>query len=166
MKRCMELQIKGEYETTILIQNMFNTYVFKTENRNIVTDEGLNLILKMVIGESDEKFGSVHVGKNSTEPSSLDTVTTFTQPISLDNYDIDINGNNLIYKINTSGEKIDNTCEIGIWSNGSSPKLITRDVHENYDIPSSAIVTIQYSLELSNKEKSTEEITEENNNND
>ena len=160
------MEIKGEYEVNILIQNMFNSYVFAEKNHNIVTNEGLNLILEMISGKTTEKLGHVYVGKNNAEPSQLDTVTTFTQPISLDNYDININGNKLIYKINTSGEKIDNTCEIGIWSNGVPPKLITRDVHENYDIPGSAIVTIQYSLELSNKEKSTEEITEENNSND
>ena len=160
----MELLIKGEYETSILIQNMFNSYILRTKNTNIVTNAGLNMILRMLIGDTDESLGSVHVGKNSTEASSLDTTGTFTQPVSLDDYTIEVDGNKIIYKINTNGENIDNTCEIGIWSNGTNPTLITRDVHDNYDIPNSAIVTIKYSLKLSNKE--TMETLEENTNND
>lgn len=163
------MEIKGEYEVNILIQNMFNSYVFAEKNHNIVTNEGLNLILEMISGKTTEKLGHVYVGKNNAEPSQLDTYSTLKSPLPLTNDDIEIDGNMLTYTIECVGSDIDNTCEIGICSDGNDKTLITRDVHDNYDVPSSAIITIKYSLILTNKkdeEVIEEPIEEEENSND
>ena len=55
-----------------------------------------------------------------------------------------------MYTITTEGRNITGTSEIGIWSNDESV-LITRDVHDTYDVPDSATITLKYSLILSNK---------------
>ena len=161
------MEIKGEYEVNILIQNMFHSYRFTEKNHNIVTNWGLNLILEMISGRTTEKLGHVHVGKNSAEASPLDTYNNSLTPLTND--DIEIDGNMLTYTIECDGSDIYNTCEIGICSDGENKTLITRDVHDNYDVPSSAIITIKYSLILTNKkdeEVIEEPIEEEENNND
>ena len=152
MKRYTEVQIKGDYEITFLIQNMFNSYTLTTRNSNIVTDEGLNIILQMLCGKTTRKFGTVYIGDNSTDASPLDTVSTFSHPTQLNASDIDVVENVLTYTINVDGSAINDTCEIGIWSDGDNPVLITRDVHDSYVVPSSAIITIKYKLTLSNRE--------------
>lgn len=161
------MQIKGEYEVTFLIQNMFHSYVLTTRDSNIVTDEGLNFILQVLGDKTTKKFGAVHVGKNDDEPTPLDTTSTFNSQVALNSYEIDVEGNTLTYSISTDGSYIDNTCEIGIWSDGTNPVLVTRDVHDRYDVPSSAIITIKYSLTLTNKaEEETQQTEEEENSND
>ena len=152
------MKIKGEYEVNILLQNMFGSYLFTEKNHNIVTDEGLSLILEMISGKTTERLGHVHVGKNSAEASPLDTYNNSLTPLTND--DIIVEGNTLSYVIECDGSDIDTTCEIGICSDGNNKTLITRDVHDTYDVPRSAIITIKYSLTLTNKEEE-EEIIEE-----
>lgn len=154
------MEIKGEYEVNILLQNMFSSYMFTEKNHNIVTDEGLNFILEILGGKTTKKFGHVHVGKNNAEPSPLDNYNTLNTPTPLNNDDMDVNGNVLTYTIECDGADIDGTCEIGICSDGNSKVLITRDVHDTYDVPSSAIITIKYSLVLINKGEEVEIIEE------
>lgn len=158
------MEIKGEYEVNILLQNMFNSYVFTEKNHNIVTNEGLNLILEMISGKTSKKLGNVHVGRNNAEPSPLDNYSTLDAPICkptpLTNDDVAVNGNILTYTIDCNGSDIYNTCEIGICSDGNDKTLITRDVHDSYDVPSSAIITIKYSLILTNKESEVEVVEE------
>ena len=151
------MEIKGEYEVNILLQNMFGSYLFTEKNHNIVTDEGLSLMLKMISGDTTERLGHVHVGKNSAEASPLDTYNNSLKPLTND--DIRVERNALTYTIECNGEDIDGTCEIGICSDGNNKTLITRDVHDTYDVPGSAIITIKYSLVLTNKGR--EEIVEQ-----
>lgn len=150
------MEIKGKYEVNILVQNMFHSYRFTEKNHNIVTNDGLNLILEMISGKTTERLGHVYVGRNNAEPSSFDNYSTLNSPLPLTNDDIEVNGNILTYTIECKGSDIDNTCEIGICSDGENKTLITRDVHDNYNVPSSAIITIKYSLILTNKEDEEE----------
>lgn len=154
------MEIKGEYEVSILIQNMFHSYVFIEKNHNIVTNEGLSLMLEILGGKTTKKLGKVHIGMNDAVPSSLDNYETFNTPTPLDNYKIEVDNNILTYIIECDGADIDNTCEIGICSDGNNKTLITRDVHDPYDVPSSAIITIKYSLVLNNKGEEVESIEE------
>lgn len=160
------MEVKGEYEITITIQNMFNSYSLTTKNSNIVTDEGLNFILQILAKKTTSSFGEVHVGTNSNEASRLDTVSTFSHPLkSIPRDRIDVEKNKLTYVINADGSDIDGTCEIGILSDDEKV-LITRDVHNPYDVPNSAKITIRYSLTLTNKTDNIEEVEEEENSND
>ena len=156
------MEIKGEYEVSILIQNMFHSYVFIEKNHNIVTNEGLNLMLEILGGKTSKRLSNVHVGKNDAEPSSLDNYDTLISPVALPFNDdtISVDGNVLTYTIECNGADIYNTCEIGICSDGNNKTLITRDVHDSYDVPSSAIITIRYSLVLNNKGEEVENIEE------
>ena len=151
------MNIKGEYEFTISIQNMFHNYKFITKNHNIVTDEGLILILKCALNQSEEFLGNVYVGKNDVEAKKSDTINTFKYPIALPHTSIDVTTNSIIYNILTDGENIDETTEIGIW--GTDGSLVTRDVHDRYDIPHSAQISLKYMLTLTNK--NNEELEEE-----
>lgn len=158
------MQIKGEYEVDILIQNMFHSYNIITKNHNIVTNEGLNFILQILAQKTDKQLGEVYVGTNTTEASSLDNKESFSSSaIKIPSTDRTVENNKLTYIIKTSGDKINGTSEIGIWSSDDNI-VITRDVHDRYDVPDSAIITIKYSLTLTNKE--TIEAEEEENNND
>lgn len=150
------MEIKGEYEIEILIQNMFNSYTLTIRNSNIVTNTGLNFILQVLGGKTNETLGEVHVGTNSTQASNLDTTSSFTSPVELPKTSIEVEGNRLTYIIHTKGEKLNGTNEIGIWSS-EEDVLITRDVHDTYDMPNSAEIKIKYSLTLTNKETVEEE---------
>ena len=157
------MQIKGEYEMDILIQNMFNSYNIVTRNSNVVTNEGLNFILRILARKTNLEMGNVCVGTNTTEASAIDNIDSFTPTAILEPKDIDVENNKLTYIIETSGTNINGTYEIGILSSDENI-AITRDVHDRYDVPNSAIITIKYSLTLTNKE--TIESEEEENSND
>lgn len=157
------MEIKGEYEMDILIQNMFNSYNIVTRNSNVVTNEGLNFILRILARKTNAEMGNICVGTNTTEPSIIDNTESFTPTAMLQPKDIDVENNKLTYIINTDGANINGTYEIGIFSSDENI-AITRDVHDRYDVPNSAIITIKYSLTLTNKE--TIEVEEEENSND
>lgn len=144
------IEIRGEYEITVLIQNMFHSYCFVEKNHNIVTDGGLNFIMQILARKTTKSLGNIWVGTNTTEPTPLDDVSTFQNATSLQHSSIQTYDNVLVYTITTEGRNITGTSEIGIWSNDESV-LITRDVHDTYDVPDSATITLKYSLILSNK---------------
>lgn len=143
--------IKGEYEFHIIIQNMFNTYEFVEKNHNLVTDKGLELIFKCALGESDEHFGNIIVGDNITDPKPTDTYSTFTNPTTLETPSPSLENNMVMYELTVGGGDITKTCEIGIVGDADeNPTLITRDVHDRYDIPPTAMITLKYMLMLKN----------------
>ena len=152
--------IKGEYEFHIVIQNMFNTYELIEKNHNLVTNKGLELIFKCALGESDEHFGSIIVGKNIEDPKPTDDYSTFNTPIHLTTPSPTLDDNMIIYKLEINGSDINETCEIGIIGDADeNPTLITRDVHDRYNIPPTAIITLKYMLILKNIDN--EELEEE-----
>ena len=150
------MQIKGSYEVSILIQNMFNSYMFIERNHNIVTESGLNFILQLIANKSTTSLGKIHVGTNDGYPSPYDDVSTFENAQALSHSSITVEDNVLTYNVSTEGRNISGTNEIGIWSNDETI-LVTRDVHDTYDVPDNATITIKYSLELSNKSEEEEE---------
>ena len=151
------INIVGEYELDINIQNMFNTYNLIIKNHNLVTEKGLEFILKCITNQTTERLGNIIVGYNQQDPSLSDTYDTFTNPQDLQNDPPVVEENVLIYKATIDGSVLHNTTEIGIL--GTKNTLITRDVHDRYDIPYNALITLQYTLTLSNIEN--EEIEEE-----
>ena len=140
---------------------MFNSYSLTIRNSNIVTNNGLNFILQVLGGKTDETLGEVFVGKNSVEASVLDNTASFTSPVEVPKTSVEVDDNKLTYIIHTKGDVLNETTEIGIWSSEENV-LITRDVHDTYDMPSSAEIKIKYSLTLTNQEI----IEEEENSND
>lgn len=155
------MNIQGEYEINILIQNMFNSYNLIIKNHNIVTSQGLSFILQCVVNQSNAHFGKVHIGKNSDIATMDDTINTFSQSVELDSAPPVVENNQLTYTINTTGEVLNDTTEIGIWSDDEKI-LVTRDVHDRYDIPSDAQITLTYTLTINNTEEEKGEEEEEN----
>ena len=147
------MKIKGEYEIDILIQNMFNSYNFKTRGHNIVTDGGLDFILQCCVNQQNQHFGDVFVGTNGDEPTLEDTINTITtdQNKKLSNGEIVVANNQLTYTYSTTGTVLNGTREIGILSENKDV-LITRDVHDRYDIPTDAQINLTYTLTISNSE--------------
>lgn len=146
------MNIKGKYEFDILIQNMFNSYHFTIKNHNIVTKKGLDFILQCCINQQNKHFGNVCVGTNSTKPTIDDTVSNFTITKEFNDANVTVDDNDLIYTIQLKGSDIHNTTEIGIFSENKDI-LITRDVHDRYDIPTDAQITLKYTLSITNEEK-------------
>ena len=146
------MKIKGEYEFHIHIQNMFNTYTLVTKNHNFVTEQGLNLMLKCIGGiNNDEQINRIVVGKGTGSISLSDTFSTFYSPTILYPDSVVLENGSLIFNITTNGEVIDETTEIGLLNNNVvSPTLITRDIHDKYMIPSTAMINLKYILTLEN----------------
>ena len=151
------MNIKGEYEFDILIQNMFNSYNLRIKNHNIVTREGLDFILGCCINQNDQFFGNVFVGTNPAEASIDDTVDIFRKSKEFTDAEKSVENNQLIYSTALVGSDINDTTEIGIFSENEDI-LITRDVHDRYDIPADAQITFTYNLTIANEEN---EIIEE-----
>lgn len=147
------MNIKGEYEIDILIQNMFNSYNFKTKGHNLVTNEGLDFILQCCLNLQNQHFGGVYVGMNDNEESLEDTIDTIRLNPNkrLSDGDVSISNNQIIYTYASVGSVIADTSEIGILSENEDV-LITRDVHDRYDIPTDAQITLKYTLTINNSE--------------
>lgn len=151
------MHIKGEYWVNIQIQNMFHTYNIRINHHNLVTNQGVELIMKCATNTNNENewFGSVHTGKNNTPPTREDTVETFnTTGLPNENGELTtpkptIEKNTLTYNISTDGSFIDGTSEIGVWSKDKKT-LISRDVHETWSVPTGSIINIKYMFTINN----------------
>lgn len=150
------MNIKGEYELNITIPTMFNSYNLMIKNHNIVTKKGLDFILQCCVNQQNQHFGNVCVGSRTAEATIDDTVNDFRIVNEFTEHKIVVENNELIYNIELQGHDIDNTTEIGIFSEDKTI-LITRDVHDRYDIPTDAQITLKYTLSITNEEKEKEE---------
>lgn len=149
------MKIKGEYTYTILIQNMFHTYIFRTNHHNLVTDDGLELALKCMTGTNNGvTFGDVHVGTGTLEPQLTDTLEQFTDKEALNEaneceVEIVPEKNKITYNITGDGEKINSTTEIGVWSTDEKT-LVSHDRHDQWNVPSGSLVSLQYTFTMTN----------------
>ena len=145
------IEIKGEYSVQLTIQNMFNTYTMVINEHNVVTDEGVELIFKCATQKNEEEyFGNIWVGYNNSNASSTDTINTFNNPKELPQAKTYTENNVLIYDLVCDGSLLDDTIEMGIWSN-TEKTLITRSVHqEPYSMPNGSEIRIKYKLTMKN----------------
>ena len=147
------MNIKGEYFFDITLQNMFHTYRIKVGNHNLITYKGLELMLKCMVNKSNNEFlGNVVIGTNNALPNQKDSTDTCSNPVKLETDYVDIENNKLTFYATTTGDVLDGTKEIGVWSSSLNPIAISRDVHDPYNIPTSATITVQYSFTLANSE--------------
>lgn len=148
------MNIKGEYVLDIMFQNMFNTYNIRLRKHNLITHKGLDFILKCLVGKTNgEVFGDIRIGYNSNPASATDTIDTFQNPIRLVTDYVEIESNVMTFYATTTGDVLDGTREIGVWSSSINPIAISRDVHDPYNIPTTATITVQYSFTIVNSEK-------------
>lgn len=150
------MKIKGEYIFTIPFQNMFNDKSMNIKGHNLVTDEGVNMIMGCLNGSSNNVFGDVHVGTGQTTPSLTDTLKDFNDFKALNN-ELDastetkrtVEGGVLTYNIITDGGNLNNTTEIGVWSS-EGDVLISHDLHDPFNVPSGSLITLEYKFTLTN----------------
>lgn len=146
--------MQGEYEFNITFQNMFNTYNMKIKNHNIITYKGLNLMLKCLVNKSNNEFlGDIRLGYNDALPTERDDIDTFITPIRLPRDYVEVEDNKITFYATTTGDVLDGTREIGVWSDSYNPIAVSRDVHDPYNIPTSATITVQYSFTLTNSKE-------------
>lgn len=166
--------IKGEYTFDITIFTMFDVYNIKVHHHNMILSQGLTYFLNRWISnftpntKKSDLIGKICIG-NCPENDDIDiTQTTLTSPIkdSLGNIyyiipeTIEVKGNQLILSAKTNGETLNNTTEIGVATN-ESEILVSRDVHPIYQIPTTAIVQLDYIFTLEGVDNTQSEEMEE-----
>lgn len=160
----MDITLKGHYEYGITIQNMFCTYKTTYSGKNLITKEGLNFLVNKWNDEGGN-ITQIILGTNNKEPSPDDTIETFNNPFIF-NVDTHTNENEFVMSaINISGEKINNTREIGVIASNATqfeneediaddtvdePEfiLLSRSIHPLISIPSTALINITYKYTL------------------
>ena len=165
--------IKGEYYFDINIYTMFHTYNILCKNHNLITNNGISFFLNRCVSnpsivesesgsyDLNDEWGvisKIGVGKNNKTPSLTDT--SLTDAYFFDDVNIDVDGNQIIMTTETDGVNIDETTEIGVYT--STNLLISRDVHSEYSVPSTATVKLTYIFTLSQTDESLENEEDEN----
>ena len=147
-------QIKGEYCFNINIYTMFNTFTLRLKEHNLITKNGISFFLNKTIGLGDDTgvIGYVGVGTNPEEPKTEDT--SLTNEIVFKDTDVKIEDNQIILTLTTIGENIDGTTEIGVYTTNNI--LISRDVHSEYVVPTTASVKLEYKFTLNQEDKAQE----------
>lgn len=156
----MERQhIKGEYCFNINIYTMFNTFTLRLKEHNLITKNGISFFLNKTIGLGDDTgvIGYVGVGTNPEEPKIEDT--SLTNEIVFKDTEAKVENNQIILTLTTIGENIDGTTEIGVYTTNNI--LISRDVHSEYVVPSTASVKLEYKFTLNQEDKAQEEEEED-----
>lgn len=160
----MDIRLIGTYEYEITIQNMFCNYKMTYSNHNMITSKGLAFL----VDKWNDEGGNITqmiLGTNSRTPSPDDTIETFNNPYIF-NVDLHTDENTLVMStINLSGEKMNNTREIGVIASTAKqfeneediaddteeiPEfiLVSRSVHPLISIPSTALININYKYTL------------------
>lgn len=142
------IRIKGEYEIEILMQNMFNSYSLTMQDHNVVTDNGINYIMECLT--TNKTIGDVCTGTSTVQVDLTNTIDDFNIHSRLtENTKKTIDHNTLTYDIQTDGKNLDGTNEIGILTEDGTI-LVTRDVHDTYNIPHGSVINIKYKITLTN----------------
>lgn len=142
------IHIKGEYSITLTFTTMFNTYKTTTHNHNIVTDKGVEYIMGCLT--TNNTLGDVYTGTSTVQVDLSNTIDDFSILARLnENTKKTVESNTLTYEIETDGKNLDSTTEIGILSEDETV-LITRDVHDTYNIPHGSVINIKYKITLTN----------------
>lgn len=144
------MKIKGEYYFTIKEdgeERRTKTY------HNLITSNGLNFFLKRIY-TNDLQLTNICFGKGTTSPSTSDESLVDETGATTD-LKFKIENNKLIITAETSGEVINETTEIGVTflDENNTPYLVSRDVHKALDVPSSAVVTTNYSYIITQEQE-------------
>ena len=155
----MIVNINGEYVFDIYIPTMFHNYHITVKNHNMVVDDGIYFFLMKAITPlptDEENFhnkygiiGYIGVGTGTSETDR--NMTSLESPSNIIKYkssNVTLGDNQIIISCETSGGVLDNTTEIGVYT--TTDKLISRDVHDPYYIPSTAIIGLTYTYTLTN----------------
>ena len=158
-------QVKGIYEYTINIPTMFNNYVLKITNHNIITFVGeefflekwcnpnyTNVIDTVSVAKSSESITSNEARKSDTSLNNS-TIINFTDLVFENNktylkitVNSNVDGNDL------TGDDLNDVCEVGLRSKLTDDEylLLTHDVHTALSLPSSSSIIFDYYLIFNN----------------
>ena len=146
----MNLEVHGEY-------------TFKDENgkillhkSNLITNIGEEYFLERWITNTSDILNVVSVGKGSNPPNKNDTDLQLTFARTTPNKSIDYVNNQIILEASFKASSINKTTEIGVFTNGKTPRLLSRDVHEPISIPADSNITIEYTFTIGNSMIKTE----------
>lgn len=144
--------ITGEYVFDIHIPTMFNDYNIRVTNHNMLVSTGISFILnKLTDTDTTGLIGYIQVGSGTSEATLEDTELEHpTKTFHYNPANISIVNNTLRIKENITGEELDNTTEIGVYT--TTDVLISRSVHDQYSIPHSALIKLTYTYTLTNIE--------------
>lgn len=161
--------IKGEYYFNINIYTMFDVYNIQTKNHNLITKNGINFFLNKcvynpTVAEVEDSetgyelmdefglIGKISVGTNSKIPTIDDTY--LSESVEFNDTVVEIKDNQIILSADTDGNSIDGTTEIGVYTTKNI--LVSRDVHTEYVVPSTATVKLTYIFTLNQSDVSLE----------
>ena len=147
--------IKGDYLFDVNIYTMFSTYNVRIFNTNMITRNGISFFLNKCISppivtdgevvDEDGYIGYIGVGLSTVSPSQDDSKLIDETNIFYNN-DVNIDNNKIILSVETTGDIISGTNEIGVYT--TKNLLISRDVHDTYHLPSTSSVKITYTYTL------------------
>ncbi len=158
--------IKGEYFFDITIFTMFGLHNIKVGNHNIVLNNGISYFLNRWIGNDDDLVGKIAIGtgEGEVEPSQNSLFEPVKDSLGNQLYIIPdriyIDDNKLILTCDTNGSMLNNTTEIGVCTS-TNEILLSKDVHPIYEMPTTAIVKLDYIFTLISVDNSIDEDMEE-----
>lgn len=142
--------IKGNIIIDLHIPTMFNDYHMQIKDHNRITEDGKRYIFeRLLYSEYDSSkgiIGKIGVGDwNETD----DTVTKEKIfPYNPETIEL-TDDNRVVFTQEMSGADLDGTTQIRIYTSTKNV-LISKNEHDVYSIPHTAIVTLTYSYELVN----------------
>lgn len=145
------MNIQGEYRLNINVPTMFGCFGMSICNHNIVTLNGTDFILHKIINETDDYIESLAIGKNSSEANVNNTIHDIIDLTKHMFEDSEVSSEKVTFYVTITGEYLTDTSEIGLLTRDNV--LVTRDVHDVYDIPSTATIMVEYTLILNNVER-------------
>lgn len=120
---------------------MFTTIKIETGTYyNLIVNDGVSVLLSNMV-ENSSKIGKICFGKGTTKPTvndiNLENIMNETSNI---NYKI--NKRSLILTATLTGDYINGSTEIGVKSSNNT--LISRNVHDEINVPTTATVQVKY----------------------
>ena len=137
----MNIKIKGHYKF------IKDNKIILSKN-NLITNQGEKYFLERWINNTSDILNIVSVGTGTEPPSKNDTSLNYVKAKHNPNKTVDYENHQIILSTTFSSSEINQTTEIGVSTNGTNSRLISRDVHEEINIPSSSTITLIYTFTI------------------
>ena len=137
----MNIKIKGHYKF------IKDNKIILSKN-NLITNQGEKYFLERWINNTSDILNIVSVGTGTEPPSKNDTSLNYVKAKHNPNKTVDCENHQIILSTTFSSSEINQTTEIGVSTNGTNSRLISRDVHEEINIPSSSTITLIYTFTI------------------
>ncbi len=136
--------ISGKYRFKVQIFTMFSIYEITASYKNLITDNGVFFIIDTLINGDTNRIQNICLGNGNNAVSKTDT-DLYNQTAIL-NTEVSSEDNKIYLTSEITGETLNGTTEIGVKT--SNGLLVSRDVHEEIQVPVSANVTVNYEYDF------------------